>query len=296
MSNPTDTSTSQPGPRIREIPLKPIDQRAPVGDIRTIVFFVIRQHLNEELLRQSLDNLIRNHLPILGSRIRRTGEKGPLVYHLPEAFAPDALLFAWSSSLVSTTLDESRLLPDVPDSKCAINWGPDVTKIEDKWTPSDWPREFVDDGPDTPLVLVHLTKYTDATILAINVPHAVSDQKGLGSMVQAWLAVARGEQPEPFIELEEDALNGPSDISQSELRRKGEYRLKTKGEHIRSIMSFMPDIIRNRKEDRRVLFLSGTAVAALREKCNKSLGETHGADVPVVTNGDIVTCVLAKVR
>lgn len=50
------------------IPLEPIDQWQPIDIIRTIVFLVVREVLNENTMHSALDRLIRNHLPILGAR------------------------------------------------------------------------------------------------------------------------------------------------------------------------------------------------------------------------------------
>ncbi|KAI9150569.1 Acetyltransferase BOT5 [Paramyrothecium foliicola] len=281
-----------PAGGVKVVALHPIDQRAPVGQIRTLVFFVVREVLDQDLLRDSLDKLIRQHLPILGARLKPATKKGLLEeYHYPQPYPDDAVLFAWSERSIESTLNAAKLIPDV-SSTSAVSWGRPVTDLEATWTPSGWPLQRKDDKPDTPLLLVHLTSYNDATVLSLNIPHAVADQKGVASMVEAWLAVAQGKTPPPFIQLKPGALDGPKDLPASVLQRKGEYRPKTKGEFIRLIVGVLPDLVRNREEDRRVLFLSAEVVTRLRDKCNKELREKYGSEHAILTNGDIVTSVL----
>lgn len=57
------------------IPLEPIDQWIPIDNIRTFVFLVVREALNKEAMRDALDRLTRNHLPILGARLETLPEK-----------------------------------------------------------------------------------------------------------------------------------------------------------------------------------------------------------------------------
>ncbi|KAF4815005.1 hypothetical protein CGCSCA5_v007439 [Colletotrichum siamense] len=59
--------------------LDPKDRWKPIDYIRNIVFFVLRHPIREDILRTSLDNLIRNHLPVLGSKIQSDGKQGGLV-------------------------------------------------------------------------------------------------------------------------------------------------------------------------------------------------------------------------
>lgn len=281
---------------VKVVSLKPIDQRSVVRQIRTLVFFAVKANLDVEALRASLDTLIRLHLPILGASVKRGAAKGDLdAYHYPERYPDDAVLFAWSAVSVDTTLEAAGLLPDVSKPKGAVVWGRKIPDFEAAWTPQDWPRECRDDKPDTPLLLVHVTRYQDATVVSLNIPHFVSDQKGIASMMTAWLLVAGGKPPPQFVNLGVHDLDGPADLPSSELRKKGTYRLKSKGEHIRTIIGFMPDIIRNREEERRLLFLSAATVTSLRDKCNKELGAKYGKDGLSLTNGDIVSAVLVKV-
>jgi hypothetical protein len=54
---------------VQIIPLKPLDQWRPLENIQTFLFLVVREKLEETAMQDSLDRLIRDHLPILGARI-----------------------------------------------------------------------------------------------------------------------------------------------------------------------------------------------------------------------------------
>ncbi|KAM0326162.1 hypothetical protein ACHAQA_006756 [Verticillium albo-atrum] len=290
------TKTTAPQSSHKTVPLKKIDTRPPVGNIRTQVYFIIRGRLDQQLLRTSLDKLIRTHLPVLGAKIKHATKKGELHhYHYPSPFPDDAVLFSWSSSSVNTSLEASNLLIDVTTIPVgAVAWGRSTENHEAAWSPAGWPLECKDDGPDTPLLLVHFTSYQDATVLGVNIPHSVADQKGIASMMEAWISVAQGKQPPPFLALQPDALDGPADLPASVLRRKGRYRLKSRREYVGTILGILPDLIKNREEEVRLLFLSSAAVMDLRDRCNDELKTKYGLDHVPLTNGDIVTSILSK--
>ena len=278
------------------IPLDPIDQWRPINNIRSLLFFIVPKLLDENLLRASLDGLIRYHIPILGARIKASGIKGSLEYHLPEPFPDGYSLFRWSKSSVSSTLAATQLLPVVDNPKCIVTWGPSIARLEDAWSPSDWPTERKYEDPDTPLLLVHITSYVDTTVIATNLPHAVSDQMGYASMIEAWLQVAGGEDPVQFLQQRQDMLRGGYDLPVQELRKKGHFRLATKHEQFRTLLGLLPELIRQPKEERRLMLLSGPLITRLRDRNNAILAARHGPESPLLTNGDVISSILLKVR
>ncbi|KAJ6018167.1 BCL5p [Penicillium sp. IBT 35674x] len=277
------------------IPLEPIDQWQPIDNIRTIVFLIVREVLNEDAMRNALDRLIRDHLPILGARIEIISKEGDLAYRVPDSFSADQKLFQWSKQVIDSSLAAAKVLPETPQADSDIFHGPcSIPELEQKWTPSTWPRTSRFEDPDLPLLLVHITKYIDATIVSMNLPHAVSDQMGFASLITAWTQVMKGEIPAEFLKLEPGALDGPKNLSKKELRRKGTFRITTKSERIRAVMNFLPDLILNPKEVRQTLFLPVKLVAELRDRHTQDLKSKYGDKAVALTSGDIVTSVLAK--
>ena len=275
--------------------LAKIDQWKPIDNIRTLVFFIVRQSLNEDVLRTSLDRLIRHHLPILGARIKPTGKNGALEYHQPKAFADGYALFKWSGVAVQSKLGEFLRLLDTSRPKEAIISDSSVPEIEAKLIPSGWPVERKYERPDSPLLFVHLIHYNDATVVEMNLPHAVADMMGFASVVRAWMQVVRNEVPTPFLELVPGALDGPADLPVADLRKKGSFRLTSKMDRLQVAGGFAPEIIKQPKEDRRTLFFPTPVIDALRTRLDKSLKAKHGPETPSLTNGDILSGLIVKV-
>lgn len=294
MAKTKASAPSRPG--TERIPLGTLNQWKPVHNIRTIVFFIVRQVLDEDLLRESLDKLIRNHLPILGARIEPTGPKSlPLQYNLPKPFPENYELFRWSCKSTASSFESEKLLPVVDNPKGIITWGRSIPDLEAQWSPENWPVERKHEEPDTPIILVHITNYTDATVVTTNIPHAVCDQVGYASFMRAWLQVAKGETPPPFLELSHDALDGTKGLPREVLRRKGAFRLTTTQERIRAYACYGPELMTQSEEDRRLMFLSGSLISKLRARHNEALKEKYGSDAPVLSSGDIIAAIATKV-
>ncbi|EHK19584.1 uncharacterized protein TRIVIDRAFT_46710 [Trichoderma virens Gv29-8] len=277
----------------RIIPISAKDQWRPIDNIRSLVFIVVRDILDGEFMKSSLDKLIRTHVPLLGAQIKPSGADGLLQYHLITPFPEDKEIFSWSTSNVASTLEDANLVPEHNPQR-GITIFPDVTVMEPCWIPSDWPVRRDQDKPDTPLLLVHLTYYTNATIVTLNLPHCVSDQIGYGSVINSWIDVMKGKEPLPFIELPEDSLDGDKDISIKELHKKYEFRLRTKRERAEVLIGIVPELVVRSKETRCTLFLPVGLVNGLRDKWRIELKGKYGADAANITNGDVVVGIIAK--
>ncbi|RFU81818.1 hypothetical protein TARUN_409 [Trichoderma arundinaceum] len=275
------------------IPLSAKDQAKPVNNIRTLLFIVVRDILDGEFMKASLDKLIRTHIPLLGARIKPSGPDGFLQYHSILPFPDNYEIFRWSVSNVSSTLGEANLVPE-QNSQKGITILPDVTVSERWWTPADWPIVLSDEKPDTPLLLVHLTYYTDATVITLSLPHSVCDQMGFGSVVNSWIDVMKGKEPLPFIDLPEGALDGDKSISKKELHKKYEYRLKTKAERAEVLMGLVPELIVRSKETRCIFYMPVGIVNGLRDRWREELKGKHGSEAVDISNGDVLVGVLVK--
>lgn len=287
-------ATVRPGDKV--IPLGNPDSLKPFDSIRSICFFIVRHQLDETLLRESLDKTIREHLPILGARIE--GQLGPnerQAYRSPQPFPKDYKLFKWSSKSVSTPFEESNILPSTKDPKSVVIWGRSIPEIEKDLSPDtpDWPVERKFEQPDCPLLLVHLTKFPDATVVTTNLPHAVSDMLGYASFVRAWMQVAKGETPPKFLELDPHALDG-KEVSEEELRRKGTYRVPTSVERLSAMVSYAPESMKQPDEDRRLAFLSAPLITRLKERCQKEIQKKYGGETLHLSSADVIVGVVMK--
>ncbi|KAL7922207.1 hypothetical protein ACQKWADRAFT_327262 [Trichoderma austrokoningii] len=275
------------------IPLCAKDQWRPINNIRSLAFIVVREILDGDFMKESLDKLITEHIPLLSSRIKPSDKDGWLQYHLISPLPKDYKKFGWSVSNVGSTFAESKLLPE-QDSQNGIAILPDVTTLESCWIPADWPILRNQDRPETPFLLVHLTYYTDATIIAISIPHCVSDQLGLGSILISWTDIMRGKAPSPFINLPEDALEGDMTISKKELHKKYELRLKTKADRAGVLMGIVPELVIYPKETRCTLYFPVELIAGIRDRWQKEIQAKFGTKAANITNGDTIAGIIIK--
>ncbi|KAK1237402.1 hypothetical protein MKX08_003027 [Trichoderma sp. CBMAI-0020] len=275
------------------IPLCAKDQWRPISSIRSLAFIVVRDILDGDFMNESLVKLITEHIPLLGSRIKPSGTNGWLQYHLISPPPDNYKIFGWSVSNIGSTLGDSKLVPD-QDSQGGITILPDVTALESCWIPADWPILRNQDKPETPLLLVHLTYYTDATIVAVSLPHCVSDQIGLGSVLSSWTDIIKGKEPLPFINLPQGALEGDKTISEKELRKKYEFRLKTKADRAGVLMGIVPELVIRPKETRCTLYFPVELIAGIRERWQKEIQAKYDAKAAGITNGDAIAGIIVK--
>lgn len=277
---------------VQIIRLKPLDQWRPLENVRSLLFLVVRENLDEKAMRDSLDRLIRDHLPILGARIEF--KKTDLEYRLPNAFPPAYSLFEWTSKTVESSLEDTNLLPQATQSDSALSFAPsNILKMEQEWTPSSWPVERKYEKPNAPLLFVHITKYTTSTVVALNIPHCVSDQLGFACMINAWMDLLNGEAPPEFLNLPLDALDGPK-LPQKELRKKGTYRILRSKEQATKFIPYISEFARCSKEIRKTLFLPIDVVEGLRQRCMDKIKAKHGEKAATLSNADVITAILAK--
>ncbi|GFP59715.1 acetyltransferase adrJ [Trichoderma asperellum] len=256
------------------IPLSAKDQWRPISNIRSLAFIVVRDILDGEFMKESLEKLVKEHIPLLSSRIKPSRTDGWLQYHLTSPLPDNYDIFGWSVSNVGTTIGESKLVPEKSSQK-GITILPDVTALESCWIPADWPILRNQDKPETPLLLVHLTYYTDATIVAVSLPHCVSDQLGLGSVISSWTDLMQDKELVPFIDLPEGALEGDKTISKKELHKKYEFRLKTKADRAGVLMGIVPELVRRSKETRCTLYFPVEVINGILRGFHPSLPKSH---------------------
>lgn len=273
------------------------DQQVPVNNIRTRTFFVVHDLLDEDVLRNGLDRLIRDHWRKLGARLAIRPKDGFLEYHLPRTFEEKYVLFNWTSQEFDYPIDKNTGLPKATPSEDGITLLPPLTSFEESFRPSDWPLEMKGQPHDAPMLYVHMSLFADATVVAVSYPHVLGDQLGLANIMKAWLGLIKGEAPPPMAGVDTDVLPNEksyADYPKKEVVRKGKMRVRGKMEDPLVTLAFLPDFILHPKEDKFIAFLPQPLVDSLRQRHSKALAEKYGAD-PGITNNDIITGILLKV-
>ena len=90
------------------------DQLKLVDNIQTRTFFVVDKQLDEDILRNALDRLIRDHRRKLGARLFKRPRDGVLEWHLPKTFDEKYVLFRWSSKEYSHSIDKTGFPKTTP--------------------------------------------------------------------------------------------------------------------------------------------------------------------------------------
>ncbi|KAI1855917.1 hypothetical protein JX265_012000 [Neoarthrinium moseri] len=271
------------------------NQIKPLHNIRTRTFFVLNDGLDEGLLKDGLDRLIREHWRKLGSRIVHRPKDGRLEYHLPLAFDHKHELYRWSSRNDHRSLSEATPSLQALATEKTISILPSISSVDELFRPADWPLERKDEPPNAPLLFVHLTFFADATVVAISCPHVLADQFGLANIVKAWLGVIEGKTPPPMVGHDEDVLakRPYSDYPKREVVRKGKMRVRRRGEYMFVLLGFMSEFVFHRREESHMVFFPLPLVNFLRARHSKSLEEKYGTS-PGLSSGDIISAILLK--
>ena len=273
------------------------DRRKVILNLPTRTFFILHERLDEEILRKALDSLIRDHWRKLGARLTTRPKDGLPEYHLPQTFEEKYVLFNWTSKQYDHSIERiaSFLKPTAPEMGFTLL--PPLSTVEESFRPSNWPLNVKGNTLDTPLLYVHVSLFGDASVIAISMPHMVGDQFGKANIMKAWLGLIKGEAPPPMVGVDGDFLTSSkpyNDYPQKDIRRKERMKVARWGEYPLVILGYLPELIRDRKEDAYIMFLPLLLVESLRQRHGKALAEKYGAD-PSISNGDIVSGILLKV-
>ncbi|KAL6912509.1 hypothetical protein FSST1_010269 [Fusarium sambucinum] len=279
---------------MEKIPVSWSDQPNPIPNLRTRTFFITDHPLDEEVLKDGLESLIKNHWQKLGAGLVLSEKQG-LEYHLPHVFSDGYEIFRWSSVSAGYSYGETHEMSKIVHPGDSITFLPAMDRIDKLARPQDWPFESKDDPPNSPLLFIHLTKFSDGAILAISVPLVLADQGGVANIVKAWLSVIDGKTPPEMVGLKEDVLGSErlSNVKVEQKDRIGRMRIRSKKDQALVVGRILLDMAKEKKEKSHVIFLPLRVVSNLREKVKKSL---EGKHIPAdeISNGDIITAIFTK--
>lgn len=282
------------------IPIPLCDQSSPAKGIRTRTFFIVDACLDEDALRNALDVLIRRHWRKLGGRIvARQGDRNQPEYHVPKQFEPDYALFSWSSSKPGHSIDKVAAAIRSPAQDEGPLLLPSMATVDSWFRPSEWPYHQQDALPEDPFLFVHLSLFTDATVITISIPHLVADQMGLRNIIKAWLGLIEGRDPPAMVGYDGDVLPGSgkayTDYAKEEVVRKGRLRVRRTGEYFPFILlPLLLELLISFKEEHCVMFLPLSLVRSVRERCTKKIQEEY-AEPARISDGDVISAILLKV-
>ncbi|KAH8903366.1 hypothetical protein BR93DRAFT_971877 [Coniochaeta sp. PMI_546] len=280
------------------IPISAPDSMGVFRDTRVRTFFIVDDRLDEAKLRDALTRLIRDHWRKLGARIVQRKD-GKLEYHVPEVFADDYELFRMSREDSDQPFAKAAASLDLNSAtrEGGVTVLPGVEAADALFRPSTWPQ-LLSQAPDTPLLLIHLSLFADATVITTSVPHVLGDQLGLANIIKAWLGLVENKIPPPWVGYNEDILPGQKPFSEyprSEMFKRGRVRVRYPLERFFVLLLFIWELITEPKEAHHILFFPTPLVDSLRERhSNPPSPADKDADAPKLTNGDILTAIMTK--
>lgn len=276
------------------IPVHPTDQPNPIDKLRSRTFFIVPNKLDSEVLRSALDRLIRHHWRKLGARLVLSPSTKLLEYHVPSSFDEDYVLFKWSSTAKAGSVRKVEELSSFLSPSQKVSFLPSMDVIDKLFRPADWPFERKHEPVNAPLLYIHLTIFSDASVVALGCPHALSDQFGVANIVKAWLTVARRESPPDMLGYRDDMLPGQPIVDFTDKEsRKGKMRVRGKRDNAVVLAGIILDIVRVMKEESHIVFIPLHLVEGLRENISRTLAEKHES-VPDISNGDTLTAIFTK--
>ncbi|KIH87022.1 hypothetical protein SPBR_04892 [Sporothrix brasiliensis 5110] len=294
------------------IPIALTDQQKPLDNIRIRTHFVVKGRLDGAALKAGLDKLIREHWRKLGGRLVRDS-RGVFEYHVPQTFTDGYELFTWtetdkSSESIETAVPslkapsaapkEAETATETDGSASGGTVGgmvflPPVTVYDAAFRPASWPFHVADDPSDSPILYIHMTLYEDASVLAMSVPHIVTDQMGLTTLVNAWMGVLAEQTPPPLIDDPLPYKRQFGDLRPVEARRVGKMHVRRWGEMFFMILGFLFELVFSKEEVDHILFMPHSLVKSVRQRFTKEL-EKNGND-PGISDNDVITAILTKV-
>ncbi|KAH0593353.1 hypothetical protein MHUMG1_08809 [Metarhizium humberi] len=281
-------------------PQIPTDTIVMVGDLDdNIVYrnegivtcmFVVDNVLDSEKLRSAFERVIeRPGWRKLGARLR-FNTNGCLEYHIPALFGPDRPAMRYSVVDHAVKRSEHSVASRLPEMSKDLAVVADPVRFESLWHDAAGPAKLDDYFyADEPLLALRITKFTDATTMAISWPHVLFDIMGLMDFVNAWTLMLR-QQP--------DDIQAPHETTSDPLAELGRHPSEPHllRHHRMSLLSVLFHWLQSwfwsliSKPQHRILYIPGWYMKSLREKALEGLATNYEDDDKntFVSEGDVL--------
>ncbi|KNG50040.1 hypothetical protein TW65_02958 [Stemphylium lycopersici] len=250
--------------------------------------------LDADKLQSSLTELLEiGDWRKLGGRIR-LNQAGALEVHVPRTFTKERPAFSFSNATHDIPIEEHEVAKSLPKPNGSVStWsGPQQTSC--LATRSDAPATLQDLlADDTPQISVHMTSFTNATLVGLSFPHTMMDVMGQSALLQAWSLVLSGRATEvpPVLGAKEDMIRTITDTIDPNPEP---YVLKPKLLQGLGMLKFGArfgwDMVTGAAVESRTMCLTKETMTQLREQAEDDLSaSSDGEKAPFVSDGDILT-------
>jgi hypothetical protein len=223
-------------------------------------------------------------------------ENGKLEIHAPRTFTVERPAFSYSHASIDITIEEHELAKQLPRPNGKVSTWIGPQNFSDFAVRENAPASLEDLlQPDTPQISVHLTSFTNATLVGLSWPHTLMDVMGQQAFLHGWSLVLAGRESEvpPVLGAREDELiaiaDAPTGVEKTE-----EYVHKSKQLKGFAMVQFGArfawDMMTGPKPETKTICLPKNVVAALRLQAQRELPNLlDGEDKPFISDGDVLT-------
>ncbi|KAF4595983.1 alpha-1,2-mannosidase family protein [Ophiocordyceps camponoti-floridani] len=157
----------------------------------------------------------------LGGRLRLT-ESGRLELHVPKQFSAEhpAVSFSHVTDFSGMPIEEHPLASRFPKPTVEPSTQP-VFGFRPFLAPSDYPKTLEEMiGRDLPQISLHITSFSNATLVAVAWPHTLMDAVGQQDLLRSWSFVLAGREEDvpPLLGARDDILKELEDEESEENR------------------------------------------------------------------------------
>ncbi|KAH8707556.1 hypothetical protein GQ44DRAFT_817332 [Phaeosphaeriaceae sp. PMI808] len=237
--------------------------------------------LDTDKLQSSLSRLLEiGDWRKIGGRLKLK-KNGALEIHVPSSFTAERPAFSFSHAEIGTAIEDHPVARTLPKPNGTESIWPGPQDFKEFAARSDAPTTMEDLlSGDIPQISVHITSFTNATLIALMWPHTLMDVMGHQAFVNAWSLVLAGRESEvpPLLGAREDKLCAIIDAS---VEKPEEYMLKSKQLKGLAMLKF---------GHTRTICLTKKVVADLRLQAQTDLANlSSGEKVPFISDGDVLT-------
>ncbi|KAH9818954.1 transcriptional regulator sdnM-like, partial [Teratosphaeria destructans] len=223
----------------------------------------------------------------LGARVRE-GENGRLEYHVPEKYTEERPGFNWTQDAHQTSIDEHELASQLPKTptdatrpvlfEAPARFYPLITTPATPKHIDDW--LYTDAAP----LSIHITSFTDATLVSLNWGHYLWDALGRVSFMHAWIAVLDGRDADvpPMVGYDRDPFDHVGTQVPPEKYLLHDAVL-TGWRWWLFVFNMIVESLWYPKQEGRAIFLPGTFVQRLRDGAIASLPVDADGNAPFLS-------------
>ncbi|KAF2995038.1 hypothetical protein E8E13_000637 [Curvularia kusanoi] len=151
--------------------------------------------LDVDKLRSSLEHVAQvGHWGQIGARYKKNS-KGKLEVHLPQQFDEGRPAVAWSHDNRQESINDNKIARNLP-GRVGVSQPTlykDASEYNSLVVSQDRPKKMSQwIETDHPALSVHITSFTDATLISLSWNHVLFDALGRQSLLDAWQAALNG--------------------------------------------------------------------------------------------------------